>query len=459
MAWCAIAVGMARAEAGSCPWDCGNPSDGAVNILDLLALLRQWGGHGTCDFDSDGVDGDDLTLLVMRWGPCPVVTGACCLGDGQCQITDQDQCTSLGGGGWVPHKLCTDADADRIPDAFERDDCGPVEGCFAGSDPSTPDTDGDGISDGDEVLGTLQGLDLQALGADPLRRDLFVEADWMDDAINGMHSHRPLPEAVEALEAAFGASPLENPCGGPGIALHLDYGQGGPFTHGGLIGDDTVVVFDSEFNEYKSLHFDPRRQGYFRYSIHCHRYNSPDNSSTGVAEILGDDFIVSLAGGLQPWSMATIIMHELGHNLGLRHGGFEGRNYKPNYNSVMNYRFAFPGTDVTCDALGDGVLGYSHGLNPPLDEAALLEAMGVCGELPIDWNSNGQVDAKPFPFNINCAGQAGPCGTGPPNCYDPSCDLLLDYDDWSAVVLRIPPGTDFQAEIVTCLDVPGDGRD
>jgi hypothetical protein len=42
-------------------------------------------------------------------------------------------------------------------------------------------------------------------------------------------------------------------------------------------------------------------------------------------------------------------MHELGHNLGLRHGGDEDsgddlegwKNNKPNYRSVMNYLYAW----------------------------------------------------------------------------------------------------------------------
>lgn len=38
---------------------------------------------------------------------------------------------------------------------------------------------------------------------------------------------------------------------------------------------------------------------------------------------------------------AATIMHELGHNLNLGHGGSDGTNYKPNYVSVMNYNVAF----------------------------------------------------------------------------------------------------------------------
>ena len=36
-------------------------------------------------------------------------------------------------------------------------------------------------------------------------------------------------------------------------------------------------------------------------------------------------------------------MHELGHNLGLRHGGDDLPNFKPNYLSVMNYSFQLTG--------------------------------------------------------------------------------------------------------------------
>jgi hypothetical protein len=48
-------------------------------------------------------------------------------------------------------------------------------------------------------------------------------------------------------------------------------------------------------------------------------------------------------------------MHELGHNLGLRHGGpFSCDNFKPNYLSVMNYNFYTTGIPVGA-AAGDTV--------------------------------------------------------------------------------------------------------
>jgi len=43
---------------------------------------------------------------------------------------------------------------------------------------------------------------------------------------------------------------------------------------------------------------------------------------------------------------AGTLMHELGHNLGLRHGGPDCDNYKPNYLSVMSYSFTNDGIPV-----------------------------------------------------------------------------------------------------------------
>ncbi len=55
-----------------CPWDLD--ASGAVGILDLLALIAQWGADpgGPPDFDGDGIVGLlDMLTLVANWGPCP----------------------------------------------------------------------------------------------------------------------------------------------------------------------------------------------------------------------------------------------------------------------------------------------------------------------------------------------------------------------------------------------------
>jgi hypothetical protein len=46
-------------------------------------------------------------------------------------------------------------------------------------------------------------------------------------------------------------------------------------------------------------------------------------------------------------------LHELGHSLGLGHGGGDSINWKPNYISIMSYNYQFRG--VTYDLSGDGV--------------------------------------------------------------------------------------------------------
>jgi hypothetical protein len=55
-----------------CPWDCADPADGDVGVLDFLALLVQWGQVGaSCGFDGGGVGVTDFLGLLANWGPCP----------------------------------------------------------------------------------------------------------------------------------------------------------------------------------------------------------------------------------------------------------------------------------------------------------------------------------------------------------------------------------------------------
>lgn len=65
------ADGVKLLAAFCCPWDCGN-DDNIVGIEDFLALLQQWGGPGSCDFDGDGfVAITDFLKLQGHWGACP----------------------------------------------------------------------------------------------------------------------------------------------------------------------------------------------------------------------------------------------------------------------------------------------------------------------------------------------------------------------------------------------------
>lgn len=322
-----------------------------------------------------------------------------------------------------------DSDNDRLPDCVETNTGVFVSATDTGTDPNNPDTDGDGIDDGDEVLGTTAGLNLPAMGTNPLQENILLEYDWFDDNLDpgtcGAHSHRPTPEIAERVRQAFANAPRMNPDGTTGIYLIQDYGQGGAFTGGNLVPDANGVisgtVSGSEFQTIKSNHFADNRRGYFHYTLFPHRYNT-SSSSSGVAELPGDDLVVSLYCFGSTSNVANTIMHELGHNLNLRHGGNENCNWKRNYNSVMNYRHQFPGVDTNCDTNGDGVLDYSSGTNIVLNETNLDENEGVCGDVAVDWNGNSIIETG-VSFNVNPQG-------------DPTCGVLTvlrDHNDWANI--------------------------
>jgi hypothetical protein len=91
---------------------------------------------------------------------------------------------------------------------------------------------------------------------------------------------------------------------------------------------------------------------------------------------------------------AGTLMHELGHTLGLRHGGDVEDNDKPNYLSVMSY--AFQQCRVpTSPGLLPGECDYSRVVagNLPIDlnETDLDECVAIGGGLgfgKVDWNGN-----------------------------------------------------------------------
>lgn len=262
-----------------------------------------------------------------------------------------------------------------------------------------------------------------------------IEVDYM---VVGDHSHILKPIEVAALQAMFACQGIilnvEISDAIPEITV-LESGGGGVFNNSGPNG----------YLNLKNQHFDHQGEPGWHYCIMAHQYESSPGvttTSSGLAEIFGDDFIVSLggfSGGVgSPIHRAGTFAHELGHNLGLTHAGDQNEGavtqYKPNYPSLMAYRYQLDGVrhQLICQNVSDSCLpfrhlDYSHGTMPSLDESALEEISGL-GLGPVDWNCNGIIDtalvvADLAKYPCNAGGGAGN-----------SIEVNTDYDDWSNIV-------------------------
>lgn len=114
-----------------------------------------------------GATATHCVVIGVECKGCP--DGACCdASDGSCrvfeadeanQITAVDKCADFGGVYKGDNQTCVDSDGDGFPDVYEEGDCcKPIADtlCTTRTDPTDPDTDGDGVSDWQEIaeLGT-----------------------------------------------------------------------------------------------------------------------------------------------------------------------------------------------------------------------------------------------------------------------------------------------------------------
>ena len=342
------------------------------------------------------------------------------------------------------------------------------------------DSDGDGLLDSWEENGIdINGdrvidLDLRALGADPLRKDIFVEVDYMQ-------SHPPLQQGLADIRRAFDIAPVNEPHSTrPGINLvvnvddevvpHQDTTQ--------FINDRTWPGFDaikSRMFGTEDQRVDPNsanildaKKDVYHYVLFIHaRSNFPDSS--GTSEIFGNDFVVSLGGNDRFEVDASghrtgnvdqqegTFMHELGHNLGLRHGGDGDENCKPNYLSVMSYSFQMSRGWIDANNRpldSNRPLDYSRSILDELNENNLDELSGVSTSTPpglntiygpstprmsqtgmsIDWNRDGDtkdrgVIADINSFGISCQSRLMALTIPPP----PPPPPLRGFEDWTSL--------------------------
>ena len=127
-------------------------------------------------------------------------------------------------------------------------------------------------------------------------------------------------------------------------------------------------------------------------------------------------------------------VHELGHNLGLRHGGLDNnatdRNetYKPNQRSSMNYRFQIGGVSTDSDFVTNDVHTYSMGMLNTLDETQVNESIGICDDSELDLDGSTRITRTTRQENVNSWPDCE-------DCDDDKSDILVDYDEWGNIKL------------------------
>lgn len=326
------------------------------------------------------------------------------------------------------------------------------------------DADGDGIPNSAKVNGgTFAGIDLYAMGVRAGQKNILIQVDYMSSADPGVTPQKQAFENVKAAFAAKGYTMIIDAGSLFGDALNTGYnwGKGGrSLTSTPCVQLDTAAGCGSSLYQIKAQYFDVRRTSIFHYAIFgTTQQTDGSGGSSGIAEIGGNDFLVTLGN----WSLNTnttantnklinyqagTFMHELGHNLGLRHGGDENTNYKPNYFSVMNYLYQLNGLSSSATGIGpfqrwkcqkysvcsftesastsnSMVLSYSSGTSANLNENALLESAnigrGADSGVYADWNNSGSMDGSAYAFDINMDGSYS--------------SALHDYNDWANIVL------------------------
>lgn len=307
-----------------------------------------------------------------------------------------------------------DSDDDGLPDVLEETLC---------TSPTRADTDRDGLIDGWEVIGLQfddgSVTDLPGLGADPCRKDVFLQYDYERGA-------RVEPGVIEAVVNAYRdqgytlhVTENERPRVPRDIAVQVSAVEAAHLTD-----SRGNFWFDPRLNwthYYAYGRLVPGRSGAWgRYFTFDALWNGSLRDDDGNLQLDDDgnaipgecDCPVDIDGatcrGSQPGDtpcnregadgQARRFLHETGHSLGLGHGGrveenfgrperdgehlfypgdWDGPNNKPNYISVMNYLYNGGTLCMVDNDEGDPMfvsdIDYSSVRFPVLDEDHLDE--------------------------------------------------------------------------------------
>jgi hypothetical protein len=302
--------------------------------------------------------------------------------------------------------------------------------------------------------------------ADPLFRKV-VEAFAVHgvtlyiDPVHHAIPHAPVVTFARASDADNGPKAI---CAGADVVA-------------GALTGGAVSFFDIKNRTSDGGPFDSKRRSVLRYAVFAHASTCltddgtasvgvcrqcpgtrslpgslPVAGASGISELPGNDLIISLgptfnkpgsSPARNPFTEQGVFMHELGHTLGLNHGGDSATpTNAPNYLSVMNPRYTFSGIQSSGVAGGKvaieslRVLNYSEHTLATLDETGLDETAGVspiaagytgivrfntpaagvgAESGPIDWNGNGVIDPAPVSVDLNLSSET---------------DIMKGFTDW-----------------------------
>jgi len=350
----------------------------------------------------------------------------------------------------------TDSDEDGVSDEIE-----PLLGCTAAD---SADSDKDGLLDGWEILGlsfpTGEVTDLPALGAHPCHKDVFVQYDYE------LGSHLE-PEALQAAVNLFARR---------GITLHIaENERPRPTTN---FPTPTTGVTSTVSAEHAAFTTDANGAYYFPPKLNwTHHYmysrHNPGRSFSGGFGYVTLDINTfdcplttinpqtdpacqpkDASGNPAPrnWDgQLYLFVHELGHSLGLGHGGHtaptgqvrvgdfvasdgprDDLNFKANYISEMNYAYS----GILCyDPATQSFLkahDYSSIDFPILNEEQLDETGGdfaaAVGNLGCATAAPGYVPV----LNYSCLNLAGQHALILSDGLHPATEFISETQTWQA---------------------------